>query len=238
MAPPPPPRAVLACVLGLTALGSGCSSWSPPPAALIQKLPAPTQTAPRYTRWEVTARVEGGSASELVGVLLVQHTPALRVRMQLYPEIGGKVMEMWLGPDGYTSLANAPLRRWQQGEPRRQRSATDGPRCEMDVLALSLRRALQPLRAEDVEGARAEPSGWRLDLGETPEGVDLEADVTADGTVTRWAFSYVTVSWALEHDGEDLVFSGDGIRVRLVRGAESHPGEVPDALFTPPSEPS
>ncbi len=153
----------------LGGLATGCASFAPPTPELLQQLP---DLAGRNLRATLAVHAELPQLSGVFeGVLVVRPAPYPSIRLQLYPDIGGKVLDIAANAAGVTIYTESPPRTWsfEEGRPPRELLLPV-------LLAVTLQEHFAPLRPR-LEGARRSAPdrlhehGWELQLSPHPLGI-------------------------------------------------------------------
>lgn len=220
----------------LTASTVGCrAAGGPPPPALQARVSAAADLAgpldfARRTVRAVLGRKE--ARTELQGVMI--RGPGA-VRLQLFPDVGAKVLDLWVGSKGIVCLASGPLVDWQGG-PELRKAPDELPSSEMEAFAYTAYRVAQPLRPEDLQSVVANDEGWRARLPKLA-GLDVSAELTFEGEVREYGFSRFGADWSVRHSAPRVwtLESGE-VQVELQLGApEVLEPELRSALEPPPA---
>jgi len=165
---------------------------------------------PRFERREIVLRAQGSVFSgQLEGVWIGQRRPASRLRIQLFPDVGSKVVDLAVGP---TSLA---VGRGPGTKPYRWRFSEGGEKLRrpLSVLGLSLQRYWAGVEPGDVVGVRTIDGGYVLRLAPHRSGVGIDVVVNERMQVERWQFHYLSGAWELEVGPPLRLLAGDAVVV-------------------------
>jgi hypothetical protein len=203
-------------------LPAGCATWSAPGPDLAAELPpAPPAAVAR----DGTVDIESPGLSGLFTLRAIARSgsPA-RVRLQLFPDLGGKVLDVAAGPDGIAgTVPYASL--------RLDRTRDDpGPPELLLLIGLSLLEEFTPLEPARVTALRR--AGGELQLRTHPLAAGLETThVLRDRRLLRREFRYRGASWRIvwASAGQGTV-DAPGVRWRIAI-SEQPIEPPPDATF-------
>ena len=235
---PPPPIAAAgrrACGrVGPAALLLGALACSPlpptdtPPGLLLEWMDEcrPPQEL-RYERKQGRVRIESPDLSgTFTAVLIRRNTDSPAVRLQLYPEIGGRVLDLVATPTSFEGVippADIHLA-W---------SSEDGspPRHLFTFLAATLVDEGFPLCAGRALGAGPGPDHtWRARLTPTFDGLDVVAVFNARGALIRKEYTLRKVKWRqLAQRPRRLI--GQDFELLVLEETPSPTGPLDEALF-------
>ena len=195
--------------LGLGLLGSlgACASFAAPTAATLAKVaPMPLAAAlPGRFELEIASPGLTGAFDGVCGV------DAAGFRVQLFPEVGGKVLDVTVGRDRI--VADLPGSHYEALAP----FGSAEPHLAL-VVAMLFAELLAPVQAERVLGERAGAAG-EVEVRQRPAlaGVDVQALLGADGAVRRYRCVLGWLDLTLDADG---TFTGRSVRgsVRVLGG--------------------
>lgn len=214
------------CVLG----GTGCYSYQPPTAAQRQLLRTRDQTEAgqsTYERREIQLRADGPIfAGQFDGFWVGQRRPVPRLRLQLFPDVGSKVLDLVVGPDELIvglSPASDPYR-------RSLGSGSDAIERPLTLLALTLQRHWAGLRDRDVVGSRNVEDGHVLRLVPLPSGISIDVKVDRAMQVQQWRFCYRGFDWTLD-EGPPLRFVADDTALEIEVSSREPVDSLPAAVF-------
>jgi hypothetical protein len=145
---------------------SSCQSFRAPTPAL-EPLIQPESHEGRRSKARVRITSDWFNG-EFSAVKVERSSPEARVRFQLFPDLGGKVLDLVARPDGV--IAHWP----HSGEVQRTREALIG------FLAVSLMEDATPLHFDRVRGTREVEGGTLLDVAPASFGLDLQVHVLID----------------------------------------------------------
>jgi len=190
-------------ICALAAFAAGCASFGPPRAATLARL-APMAIAARpFERFELeiaspalTGTFDGVIAGTANGFAL-----------QLFPDVGGKVLELEV------DLATAVATGTTPSGPLEPRFAT--------VLAAMFAELRAPVVAERVRGERVAGGGAAVELRAAFGDRPVVAALDSDGAVAGYTFDLGAVGFALRADGS---FDGPRFRGRLQIAAPATSG--------------
>jgi len=194
----------------------GCSGFAPPTDEDFRRLrldPAPRH--PEAVRYRIRLSVDSAwLAGEFDGVVLAREGPSPVARMQLFGDVGPKVLDLLARPDrilGYFPQTHEGVDCRLPGE------AAPHP---ILFLGASLLEDLADLTEDRVLGVRPDPQGWWLDLKPAVPGMRSEALRSRDGRTIerrfRWTYG---VGWSERREGPDeseVRASGLSLRVRVL----------------------
>ncbi len=177
----------------LLACASGCRAFGPPGQELVPLLEpaAAARGALRKTAW---SRIESRWFSGEFRTLVVQGEQPTRIRLQLLPDLGGKVLDLVVTPAetaGYWPHTGASFRE------RYGRDLPAPPRGLIGFLAVSLLENATPLGFDRVRGMRRCDGGYALELEPAIEGdhTHIEVRIAADGALESRHYTHRGVSW-------------------------------------------
>ncbi|MEX1025746.1 MAG: hypothetical protein WD226_11800 [Planctomycetota bacterium] len=204
---------------------AGCGALEPASPALLERVQDEVE-APRYVRRRATVRLESSRLSGTFRAILIARrgvTPA--ARLQLFPAVGAKVLDLAIAPDTITGmLVGAPPFEHQRGD--------SAPRHLLAFLAASLLEELAPITAGRVRGAR----GDELHLAGVLEGTRVAVEFDAAGAVARRSYALRGVRWTESIDtsvgaASEREFRGRDFLWTLREVEESELADAPDAAL-------
>lgn len=186
---------------------AACSSFAPPTPATLQALSANAVT-PRPRQERVVVDLETpGLAGEFTGALQVVPATPVLVRLQLFPEVGGKLLDLRVDGDTIAGdFADGPP--YRCGLPV---GPATGPHPCL-VLAVVLCEAFTPVVPARVTGERAGRDGLELRLVPAVGGGEVEVVVDAARRPLRWHCRYCGLRFTFTRDG---VLSGPYLKGRF-----------------------
>ena len=225
--PPPVRRGAGAAAVALAA-AAGCAGFvepSPEVRALVRG-------APRDPDGPVRCRVRVGVESPWLhgwfeGVCLAETGARPRVRLQLFPDMGGKALDLLATPERIAGVL--PL----TGEGATHAVPEPGRPTAIYCLGASLLEHHAPLTETRLRGMRPASEGHALLLAPAVPGLRVVAVVGPDGAVRRRELTLLGwVDWA-ETDITEAGFVLEAAGVRLqVQMLERRPvPSLPDAAF-------
>ncbi len=224
------PQAAAALIVAIVAC-TGCAgprALDPGVAAALLANASASSTAPFRERARVritTDRLRGDFEAVLVAV----PGPQPRARLQLFPEVGGKILDVAATPKRITGVMP------QAGRSIDATVDEDGAaHAERDVLffiGATLLERFAPLVPSRVERS----DGGALDLAPVFAGVSVTALVDGDGRVHERRYRFRGASW-VERDGDRVEIEGHDFQMTIERGAPEplDPTATPDSLFVIP----
>ncbi|MFT5289871.1 MAG: hypothetical protein ACI82F_001942 [Planctomycetota bacterium] len=224
----------LVLALGLMPLAaclSGYNSFSPtnsPPTFLLSWLDAngPAESH-AFERTQGRVRIESPYLSGTFTSALIRRRgvdPA--VRLQLYPELGGRVLDLTATPYGFEGIippADIDVS-W---------SLSDGkpPRHFFSFLAASLMEESANLSAERAIGAAPGPEhSWLVALTPNFEGLKVVATLDAHGILKGKEYTLRNVSWTQDTQGQRSIVGVD-FRMTILEEATAPTDHLADSLF-------
>lgn len=188
--------------------------------------------APGAVRSIARVRVESERlAGSFQAVLVRRSGPDPAVRLQLFPDLGGKLLD--LGATGRRVWGSFP----QAGIALdwRRASGERAPRHLLTFLALSLLEEERAPSAEDLRAARWTGESWAVALAPLWPGVRVVALYTRDGHPLGREYRLGGVRWSQR--GSPPVFRGRDFLFQVESVEREALTEVSEALFDPPHTP-
>lgn len=193
----------------------GCSALGPPPEGARELLAVRDEAAGERRVGYVDIESEAFTGS--FKSVLVSESGGPRVRLQLLPELGTKVLDLAAGPDGLQSV-------WAFG-------AGDGTARLERMVAISLLEGAAGLDfARVVAGAERAAGGFVLEVAPVVPGVEVRVEVAADGRVVGRRFADGVVRWAERFEPEHA-FVAPGFSWRVLDEERTPLEAVPAGLF-------
>ncbi|KAA3611762.1 MAG: hypothetical protein DWQ01_06675 [Planctomycetota bacterium] len=127
-------------------------------------------------------------SGEFTAVCIAEPGPEARARMQWFPDLGGKVLDLNLSPQRIQA-------RMLHGDMQLDWSSDSGeplPRQLLSFIALSLQARLLPRQA----GPALSEDGFRTLHSPVP-GLRIRVQCDHQGKVLRWVFRYRGVQWQM-----------------------------------------
>lgn len=227
------PRWLAAPLLAAAGL-VGCAPLpptDPPPTFLLSWLDAQAVTREQaYERKQGRLRIESSALSGTFRLALVRRRgPDPAVRLQLFPEVGGRVLDLAASATSFAGrVPQADLDvRWTKGEGK-------VPRHLFSFLAASLLEEGVPLDATRALGAAPGPAGtWRVQLETTFTGLDLVGTFDEHGAVEGFDYTLRDMTWSEESRRPDRQrrFVGQDFELVVLEEIATPTGPLDDALF-------
>jgi hypothetical protein len=212
-------------LLGLWALGA-CQSYAPPSAAWRASLARPPELEARAcARFQAVVRIESEELSGTFQAALARRGRD-EVRLKLFSDLGGSVLDLCARADriqGRFPQVGIELD-WSRAH------SNEPPLGFLSLLAISLLEEDEELDLARVRGVRAADNGWRVRLAPRLEGVRVEAEVDARGTILRREFAFRGARWR-EERAEGRRFEAPGLRWTLEEIVRTPVETLPDSLF-------
>lgn len=181
-----PPASMATAILAAT---GACQQMGPPPPALLATLDEGVVSAERRIaeRRIAECRVDAPQFSGDFRAVVVQAPAPTRVRLQLIPDFGGKVLDLIAGADAVH--ADWPYAGGGDGEAP--------PAALSEAIGISLLEAAAPLASRRVLGARIHEAGWLLEVLPVFDDAELtvHALVDAGGRVLERRYRRGRMRW-------------------------------------------
>lgn len=192
-----------ACFVAVVALLAGCASFAAPrPETLAKVRPMPLASLVPG-RFEVEL-VSPGLTGTFDAVCAVSGSGA---RMQWFPDVGGKVLDLKVGADSV--VADLP------GHHYEARAPLDVAEPHLGlVFAMVLAELLAPIAPARVQGERVHDGATELRLLPALGGGTVTARLAADGAIDRYRLQLGWIDCTLSADG---VLRGRGCAAHLRR---------------------
>lgn len=195
--------------LGIALVGlatSACTTWHAPSEAELARIRAghrPTTDVLSITS-EVTIDSERLRGT-FEGVLVSD--PAGRIRVQLFPDLGGKILDLVADEDAIVgSIPQAEIR--VEGNPREGNL----PRHLLTFFAITLLEAAVPLHPDRVVDVRTEGAHLWVRVRPRVAGSEVEIAIDAEGRVIAREYRFRHVGWC-ERPGSVTEVVGAGFRL-------------------------
>lgn len=195
-------RAAIALAVAAAAL-AGCQGFAPAdPATAAAVRPMPLAViVPGRCELELQSPGLSGTFDAVVA------RDGDGVRLQLFPDVGGKVLDLRVGADGVTAdFAGQPY--------RATAPLADAPPHLALALAAVVGELASPVRPERVAGVRRRADATEVQLQGGCVGLPVVAQVAADGAITAYTWRLQGFAFSLAADGG---FAGPGFRGWLRR---------------------
>jgi len=224
------------------ALLAGCSTFDAPDGpvddALVARLAAAPERA-EFERWRARLTIESDElTTEAMAVAIVSTDGPPRLALQLIPALGGKVLDLRVGPTAGGGLGLAA--EWPHaGRTLEADLAADAPGPSLELfLAASVLEAATPITLERTVAATPLAGGADADvalrevlLSSRFPGLTTVATVDAEGRVVRRRFERGRATWREAVEASGRVFAGRGIEVRIEDESMAGLGDVDEGLF-------
>lgn len=206
---------------------AGCAYAAPtePDLELADRIPPPDGPAVRWTaRVDIVSPLVTGV---FTGVIVARTRPDVRVRMQFFPDIGGKTIDL------STSSARVTGHFPQLGAGTDTTLPYDGRRDPFVMIGVSLIEMFTPVTRDRVLASRDGPGGRWLDLKPVVEGTRIQVLVDENTGVRRRILRMPRGAWWEETLGPGHDFSLDlaGMRLQVTEVAATPLESVPDRTF-------
>jgi hypothetical protein len=167
------------------------------------------------------------------GVLLAARRPVPRLRIQLFPDVGPKAVDLWAAPDriaGYFGGTKEGVDCALPGE------AALHP---LSLMGATLLDHLAPLDAARLEGSRKSGEGWELATTSVVPGMSAVVGLDPVRGPVRRRFRWLHgVSWEWRREGpESASIEAPGLRVKA-RILEAKDLDRADPALLEPAMPS
>jgi len=206
-------------------LASGCQA--PPPRALLERLPA---AAPPTVFWRrqgwVTIESEAlGGRFRAALVAAVGEHPC--VRLQLFPALGGKVLDLVATPEriaGYFPQARIGI--------DHRAGAGPLPRHLLVFAGLTLLEIHRPISAARILSARAAGTGWSIVLSPVVESAGVTATLDRGGRIIERHYDLRGASWTERwpRDGR-LEIDAEAFRIEADLELAERDDQPPPGIF-------
>ena len=204
---------------------AGCTCFGPLPEALGAALAA-RAAEPGAVRFLGTVTITSESLTgTFVAALAAQRSPHPKARLQLFTDVGGKVVDLAVTESRVEG-------RFSGGAVGYSADLTTArpPYHPLLFFAVTLLDVLAPLTRERVLGARATAGGHELRLVGPPH-TEVRVTVAADGTVLSRTLTIGFASWRVTVVGHGLHIVAPGFELTLDRDSEEPAEHLPDTLF-------
>lgn len=218
-----------AMVASALLVAGGCRTLGPPPEALADLLPVSAPESPELRRRTAWVHVESPEfRGAFRAVMLEERAPSPRVRLQLIPDVGGKVLDLVARADG-ECVGYWPHRdlafRGAIGGDAPARRGLDG------FLCITILEGAAPLTLDRVRAGRRIDTGFELRVSAAAgPSVRLLVQLDEEGRVERRSYRYAGVTW-VEELAPVHEIRAPGFRWRLEAEASEGVDALPPALF-------
>ncbi|MEQ8766241.1 MAG: hypothetical protein RL885_20170 [Planctomycetota bacterium] len=215
---------VFAIVIAVSACGCRATVLLPSEVAAAWQ-----RSCPEAVAWRQIGRVRLDSeaiSGSFRGACVLRHLPTPAVRLQLFPEVGGKVLDLAADETGFAGYfpqaARGVSHVWDEGP---------APRHVLTFMAITL---LERARGSDPERALAvwpEGTGWTVELQPLHVEAQVTLDVNARGEVLAKHFELRGARWTETVSEGGTRIEGKGFVLELEIESTSPAEDLPDALF-------
>jgi hypothetical protein len=208
---------------------AACSGFrAPTPEILARVARLPPPAAP-WLREAGVVRIESGWLSgtfEARGAARTGRQPACR--LQLFPDIGGKVLDVSAASDRIRGLLPQPQVHyaWDVAQ------VESPPLHLLACIAITLLEHCAPVSPERVLAARVSDSGVELTLRPVVAGSEVVARLDGQGRLVARRYRLGPAGWREEiADDDRFIVSAPGLRLEAtIQGSEAVPS-LPDVVF-------
>lgn len=202
---------------------AGCAAVDgPPPPALLARLAQPAAPAARVSAGTLELDGAGLRGTFEARVAVRARGGARDVRLQLFPDIGGKLLDVVATP------AAIHGRFPQAGRAVDHDAGAATPPSLLLLVGLTLLELETPITAVRVLGARSRGDGWDVRLEPAMPGLSVRAWLDAAGDPVQHALGWRGAHWLVDHAARTI--RGPGFVARFdVR--ETVERALPDAAF-------
>ena len=139
--------------LSLLLLPTGCRSWGPPSKATLAAVAGLPAAPSRPSRARVRVTIESDTLRGTFGALMVIDPQGPKVRLQIFPDIGPKLLDLVATPRRFAG---------RLGNDRIDTSPDDAPRHLLVFMAFTLLEMAAPLTPDRIEEAKDAPGTLRI----------------------------------------------------------------------------
>ena len=212
----------------LLALGA-CAGFEPPDEAALARVRAAAMPVPEAGCETCDVTICSAQLSGKFTAVLASER-AGRVRLQLFPDVGGKILDLWASSERIRGTIP------QAGVQYDAAAGGDPPRHVLLFFAITLLERSTPLEPARVRGVRGVPERGRafeLLLEPRVPGTEVVAEIDEHGALVARRYSYRHVSWR-ERLGPTTRVSASGfeLEARVAESTELR-GEERAAAFGP-----
>ncbi|MFT4839621.1 MAG: hypothetical protein ACI8UD_001843 [Planctomycetota bacterium] len=192
-----------ALLLAASVVMSGCQGFASASPA-TQQLVRAMELSERIPADQFLLEIESPYLAGVFDVLFVVEQQSMRA--QLFPDVGGKVLDLTVGPDAIT--ATMPGESYRAEPPLQQAE----PHLAL-VVALMLSELMAPVTAARVVGERIGSEGLiEVQLRPALGAGEVTAELARSGRIHRYQIRLGVLSFTLDADG---AFAGRGFSGRL-----------------------
>ncbi len=199
-------------------------------AALLERASAaPSSPLREKSRVRITTEHLRG---DFESVLVASPGASPRARLQLFPEVGGKILDLAATRERITGVMPQAGR---DVDVDVAQHGADAPRDLLFFMGVTLLEMFAPIPPSRVRGAVTDGQRTVLRVEALVPGVDLFAVVGADGVVVERRFAFRGAQW-VAREGDRLEIEGKDFEMTVERGAREPLAQsaAPDALFAIP----
>jgi len=205
----------------------GCATFGPPDPAVLADALADRPEAGAIRR-RARLDLEGEHLSgRFTAVLVAWRGPEPSARLQVLPEVGGKLLDLVVTPErvaGYVPMAGLAV--------DHARGEGPVPRHLLGFVAASLLEDLTLLSRGRVLGSRPRPGGGHeLLVAGALEGCRVTVELDPSGAILGRTFRLRGVGWREVRTPDGRRFVAPGLEWRLGDVTRETLAEVPDRLF-------
>jgi hypothetical protein len=218
-------RRSLALALSLAFAGQGFEAPGRAELALLDAAPPPS-----FLRGAGVVRIDAPFLSGVFDARLVAACgSAPRVRLQLFPEVGGKILDLAASAAGAAGAVPPAGLDW-----RTELGAASPPPHTMLFFAVTLLERFASLTPERALGVRRRGGLVEVSLRPVVAGTEVIAVLGAPGEVRERRYRYAGAAWR-EVLGPPYLVEGAGFSLRVDAERLEAVTAVPDRAFEPPA---
>jgi hypothetical protein len=214
----------------LLALGlGGCRTFFPPTPELVANLDARAADQTGDLRATGRVRVESDVLrGEFLAAVAWSRGDRPRIRVQWFPELGGKVLDLLATPERIAGALPATDQRLD--------IHPDAPAAAYQpllLMGLSVLESCLLVTPERVLDARPLDQGFELRLRSVRRWLRLRAKVDDQGNVRQLDFDHLGARWSerRDADGRRRVIEAKGFRIEILIEEIEPEATLPDAVF-------
>ena len=208
--------------------GTGCCSFDEPSLELLSVLRyAPPPPGP-CVQAKVRVKIDSPwIAGTFDGVLVARTGDSPIIRMQLFPELGPKALDLVASPSHVTGYFP------HKGQGDDHSLPLESIPTPIDGLGVTLVEHFTPLGEERALGMREKDDGWTLKIQPVIEGLKLEGRITKEGRILSRSFRHSwLVRWTQEvHPDGGFSINAGKLSLRLNILETKTIQNLPDKLF-------
>ena len=204
---------------------SSCRSFAPPSPELLAVLPPAHDT--QFLQRQIEFTIDSPDLSGVFeGILVARAGSDAAVRLQLFPDVGGQVLDLAIDSDAIEALRADFEEPFHAALPPDERMEASLPL----FFAVTLVEHFTPLAPQRIIGARKWEDGWEIKLQPHSSGVRVRAYVDGEGNVVRRRFKYGFLKW-YQTSVDPLRVESWGVEVELDTVDEEIVDELPTDVF-------